>query len=224
MTEQKDELDIAPRLSMEEINTRIQNEICRKTLEDLTDAKLIYQYKDCNSVKNEIKKLSDVLGKYIDEETKEKIIQDYILQLIPAGTKGVIRGNKFNNIVEQFITNLSLDPDRFEICFEKKHEIHCTTEIPDWYILDKLTNKIIIGMNQLDLWGGGQQLNRGSKYLVNNKHNNENSKLLCVVCNEKQFTSNKNKAYKLFETGFENDTLCYLNNLQNIIYSYFNLE
>ena len=25
-------------------------------------------------------------------------------------------------------------------------------------------------MNQLDLWGGGQQINRGSKYLINNKN------------------------------------------------------
>ena len=81
--------------------------------------------------------------------------------------------------------------------------------------------KIIIGMNQLDLWGGGQQLKRGSKYIENNKHNNENSKLLCVICNEIQFKSKKNKAYKLFETGFRKDTLCYLNNLQNIITSYF---
>ena len=76
-------------------------------------------------------------------------------------------------------------------------------------------------MNQLDLWGGGQQLNRASKYIENNKHNNENSKLLCVVCNEIQFKSIKNKAYKLFVNGFENNTLCYLNNLQNIITSYF---
>ena len=77
-------------------------------------------------------------------------------------------------------------------------------------------------MNQLDLWGGGQQLNRGFKYIENNKHNNINSKLLCVVCNEIQFKSKKNKAYKLFKIGFENNTLCYLNNLENIISSYFN--
>jgi len=74
-------------------------------------------------------------------------------------------------------------------------------------------------MNQLDLWGGGHQLNRGSKYIDNNKHNTENSKLLCVVCNEKQF---KSKAYTLFKNVFENNTLCYLNNLHNIIISYFN--
>ena len=222
MTEQESILVFEPELSMENINRRIKEEVCYETLEELTDAKLMCEYKDCNSVKNEIKKLSEVLGKYMDEETKQKIIQEYLLQLIPAGTKGVIRGNKFNIIVQNFIVNLELDTERFEIYFEKKCEGHFTSEIPDWYILEKSTNKIIIGMNQLDLWGGGQQLNRGSKYIENNKHNNENSKLLCVVCNEIQFKSEKNKAYKLFETGFSNNTLCYLKNLQNIITSYFN--
>ena len=209
-------------LSMEEINSRIKHEICYETLEELTDVKLMYEYKKCNSVKNEINKLGCVLEKYMDEETKQQIIQEYLLQLIPAGTKGVIRGNRFNNIVKKFIINLELNVERFEICFEKKCDGYFTTEIPDWYVLEKTTNKIIIGMNQLDLWGGGQQLNRGSKYLENNKHNNENSKLLCVVCNEIHFKSKKNKAYKLFEIGFTNNTLCYLKNLQNIITSYFN--
>ena len=222
MKQQKVKLVIESELSMEDINTRIKKEICYETLKELTDAKLMCEYNECNSVKNEIKKLENVLEKYTDEETKQKIIQDYLLELIPAGTKGVIRGNKFNNIVKQFIINIKLDTERFEFCFEKKCEGHFTTEIPDWYILEKSTNKIIIGMNQLDLWGGGQQLNRGSKYIENNKHNNENSKLLCVVCNEIQFKSKKNKAYKLFEIGFENNTLCYLNNIQNIITSYFN--
>ena len=208
--------------NIEAINVRIKQEVCYETLGELTDAKLMSQYKECNSVKNQIKKLSELLIKYTDEETTQKIIQEYLVQLIPAGTKGVIRGNKFNNIVKQFITKLDLDTNRFEICFEKKCDTHFTSEIPDWYILEKSTNKILIGMNQLDLWGGGQQLNRGFKYIENNKHNNINSKLLCVVCNEIQFKSKKNKAYKLFKIGFENNTLCYLNNLENIISSYFN--
>jgi hypothetical protein len=207
--------------NIETINMRIKQEICYETLAELTDTKLMSQYKECNSVKNEIKKLAEILIKYTDEEIKEKIIFEYLVQLIPPGTKGVIRGNKFNNIVKQFITKLALDTERFDICFEKKCNTHLTSEKPDWYILEKSTNKILIGMNQLDLWGGGQQLNRGYKYIENNKHNNINSKLLCVVCNEIQFKS-KNKAYKLFKIGFENNTLCYLNNLQNIISSYFN--
>ena len=54
MTEQKVELIIEPELSMEDINTRIKQEICYETLEELTDAKLMCKYKDCNSVKNKI--------------------------------------------------------------------------------------------------------------------------------------------------------------------------
>jgi hypothetical protein len=181
------EITLVNQTTMEYINSRIKKEICYQTLEELTDVKLLPEYNDCKSVKNEIKTLCETLGKYVDEETRQKIIQEYILKLIPSGTKGVIRGNKFNKIIKQYITNLELDSDRFEICFEKKCETHFTAEIPDWYILEKSTNKIIIGMNQLDLWGGGHQINRGSKYLENNKHNNENSKLLCVVCNEIQF-------------------------------------
>jgi hypothetical protein len=140
--------------------------------------------------------------------------------LIPAGTKGVIRGNKFNKIVKKYIVNLNLDANRFEICFEKKCDGCSTSEIPDWYIQEKATNKIIIGMNQLDLWSGGQQSNRGSKYIIDIKYNNKQNKLLCVICNEIQF-KRKNKTYELFKIGFENDTLCYLNNLQNIINSHF---
>uniref|UniRef100_A0A6C0H579 Uncharacterized protein n=1 Tax=viral metagenome TaxID=1070528 RepID=A0A6C0H579_9ZZZZ len=179
------------------------------------------EYKNCNSVKNKITKLETVLKQYINDDTIQKIMQQHLLQLIPPGTKGVIRGNKFNKIVKDFILNLNLDNTRFNICFEKQCDGFFTSEIPDWFILEKNTNKIIIGMNQLDLWKGGQQLNRGYKYLINNQHNNINSKLLCVVCNEIQFTSKNNKAYKLFETGFENDTLCYINNLENIITKYF---
>ena len=208
---------------MEEINNRIKKEICYKTIEELTDIKLLFEYKNTNSVKNEIKKLEIVLEKYVNEDIRYKIIDEYLLELIPPGTKGVIRGNKFNKIVKEFIIKLQLDINRFDIYFEKKCDIYFTTEIPDWYILEKLSNKIIIGMNQLDLWGGGQQLNRGFKYIEDKKFDNKNSKLLCVICNEIQFKTNKNKAYKLFEIGFKNNTLCYLNNLDKIIYSYFNI-
>ena len=77
-------------------------------------------------------------------------------------------------------------------------------------------------MNQLDLWCGGQQTNRGSKYLINNQVNTEKSKLVCVVCNKINFNSNKNKTYKLFDIGYKNDILCYIKNIENIIKNYFN--
>lgn len=208
------------------INDRIKKEICYNTLYELTDEKLLPVYKNSYSVIEELKQQDKMLDKYVDSETKQQILNDSenILQLIPAGTKGVIRGNKFNEIVKAAILEKNTDSERFEIRFEEicKVEGHETSEIPDWYILEKSTKKIIIGMNQLDLWNGGAQTNRASKYIEGNKHNNDKSKLLCVVCNEIQISSKNNKTYKLFDIGFKNDTLCYLNNLQNIILSYFN--
>ncbi len=99
--------------------------------------------------RNEQEVCEDTINKLKDTY----LINDYILELIPAGTKGVIRGNKFNSIVKDTINNLKLNKERFEICFEKQCELCNTSEIPDWYILEKLTCKVIIGMNQLSLWG-----------------------------------------------------------------------
>ena len=213
-------------INLDYINNRIDKEICENTINKLTDAYLLNEYKECKSVKNEINKLELILDKYnIETKTKELILNEYILDLIPAGSKGVIRGNKFNSIVKETIDNLKLNNERFEICFEKQCQKCITSEIPDWYILEKLTDKVIIGMNQLDLWGGGHQSNRGSKYLINNKNNKNNtdkSKLLCVICNKIKFKSNKNKAYKLFEVGYTNDTLCYILNIESIINKFFN--
>jgi hypothetical protein len=209
---------------LNDINNRIEKEFCYETAMELTDEKLIDRYKECKSVIKKISKLDSLLSKYVDEEKKHKILEDYILDLIPAGTKGVIRGNKLNKIIEAKINGFDLDKENFDIYFEKKCEKHMTDEIPDWYILEKSTGKTIIGMNQLDLWGGGQQINRSSKYIINTSNNSENCKLLCVVSNKIQLKSNKNKTFNLFKVGFENNTLCYLNNLQNIIYSYFNLK
>lgn len=132
-----------------------------------------------------------------------------------------MRGNMFNSIVKDTIVSLALCGDRYKICFEKQHKLYVTTEIPDWYIFEKSTNKIMIGMNQLDLISGGQQLNRGYKYIIETKHNTLTSILVCVICNHVQFKT-ANKKSKLFEIGFANNTLTYIKNLNNIIDVYFN--
>ena len=222
MENNKDKQIIDDKKQFNYINNRINKEFCNDTAKKLTDISLIKEYKECKSVQNEIKKLELILEKYnIETKKQELILNDYLLELIPAGTKGVIRGNKFNNIVKNTIENLKLDNNRFEVCFEEQCKSCITSEIPDWYVLEKKTGKVIIGMNQLDLVGGGQQLNRGYKYLIDNKHNTEKSKLLCVICNHIQFKT-YNKKTTLFEVGFKNDTLCYIKNIETIINKYFN--
>jgi hypothetical protein len=212
------------KLTLDKINEKISMQFCKETYESLSDKNLLHKYKECKSVKKNIENLKQVLqNNNISSETQTNIIDEYIIGLIPAGTKGVIRGNKFNNLVKNYINSLNLSTDRFEIEYEKKHDIYITSEIPDWYIYDKENKKIIIGMNQLDLWGGGQQYNRGYKYLFHNHHNNQNSKLVCVVCNFCKITSVKNKTYRLFEKGFTDNTLCYINGIKDIVYEYFNM-
>lgn len=206
--------------SITDINARINTEYNADIENSLSDEQLQGEYAECESVKNKISELSGILEKYVNKDIQRHIIEEYTSKLIPAGTKGVIRGNKFNQIIKNEIMSLSLDQERYDIVFEKKCPQCVTDEKPDWYILDKSTNKILIGMNQLDLWGGGQQLNRGFKYIKNNPINTDNQKLVCVVCKHIKFTG-RSKACELFEIGFQNDTLCYTNNLKNIINSYF---
>jgi hypothetical protein len=211
-------------MEIETLNTQIKEQICYDTINKLKDSSLLEVYKKCRSVKKQISILEQILDKNeIPADKKDSIINDYILNLIPAGTKGDRRGNEFNRIVQEYIYGIQLDPERFDICFEKMYE-HCLTdEIPDWYICEKPTGKVLIGMNQMDLWRGGHQLNRGSKYLLSDKYNTETIRLVCVICNDIHFKSKNNKAYTLFNAGFSNNTLSYLKNLKNIIHTFFRI-
>lgn len=208
------------------INDRIAKEVCYDAIEQLKDENLIPEYIKSNSVSNNIERFKKILEKNdIDNlEQKYSIIKDCLEFLIPPGTKGVLRGNKFNSIVKQKIISFGLNEEIYDIKFEKNHPEPKFTfsEIPDFYIYNKITNSIIIGMNQLDLWSGGQQTNRGDKYLSYN--NDKNFKLLCVVCNKTEIKSKKDKKYKLFNKGFNNNTLCYLGGLKTIIDDFFNIS
>lgn len=200
------------------INKKINKQFDINIYNQLTDENLMDEYLKCKSVNNSIEKLINILK---DVKIEDKIINEiknkYILELIPPGTKSVIRGNKFNEIVKNYINNLKLDNNIYEIKFETHCNDIITAEKPDWYIKNIKTNKVIIGMNQMDLWNGGHQMNRGDKYLINSNINTNKSKLLCVICNKIQFKNNLNKKFNFFKIGFKNNTLCYLSNLDKII-------
>ena len=184
-------------MNYDEINKRIEEEVCYDTIKALSDSECLEKYKECNSLKKNIDELRNILKhNIIDEDTRNKIIYDYSIKLISPGLKGVIRGNKFNSIVTKYINELQLDSNKYKIAFEEKSSMYETSEIPDWYILEKDSNKLMIGMNQLDLWGGGQQINRGSKYIINFSDNSDKLKLVCVIANPIKLSSDKNKTFK----------------------------
>ncbi len=186
----------------------------------LTDEALIDEYVKYPSVQKNIKILEDTLKmNNVTNRQIDKIKKDYAKQLVPAGTKGVVRGNKFNNIVKEIILR-SFEEDRYEVAFEKNCEF-LFSEIPDWYIKDKVTNRIIVGFNQLDLWSGGAQLNRASKYIMDDnfhlKYQGENIKVLSVVCNKLSVVSENSKSFKIMKYGINMDRVCYIKSLVRTI-------
>jgi hypothetical protein len=211
-------------VALNSINQRISSEFCAETVHRLTDVSLLDEYRNCKSVKNSVAKLSNILEKHLEisTEIREAILKEYLVEMIPPGTKGVIRGNKFNKMVQDKIMSLSLPTDIYEVAFEKNCDNAPTSEIPDWYIIDKIQNRILIGMNQLDLWGGGHQMNRAAKYILKDPFESQtNIKLICVVCNYIELKSEKNKAFQIFEKGYNRNTICYLNNLDKIVREVF---
>lgn len=186
----------------------------------LSDEELIEEYVKYPSVQKNTKILTDVLRQNnVTSRQIENIKKDYVKQLVPAGTKGVVRGNKFNNIVKEVIIR-SFTEDRYEVAFEKNCEF-LFSEIPDWYIKDKVTNKIVIGFNQLDLWSGGAQINRASKYIMDDnfhlKYSGDNVKVLSVVCNKLTAINETSKSYKIMKYGVNSGRVCYVKQLVSSI-------
>ncbi len=207
------------------INKRIKEEVCLDTIKMISDENLLDEYKKSPSVIKCIDELKSSIKNHanLSDETINKIVLDYIHNLIKSSVKASIRGNKFNQIVKKYIEDFELDSNVFDVKFETIHPEYVTAEKPDWYIYNKNTKKIIIGMNQVDLWKGGHQINRGDKYI--NYMNTNNMKLLCVVCNNIQFRKNsKNKSIEYFKKGFKNNTLCYIKNIRKIVNDFFEIN
>jgi len=130
---------------LSDINKRINDECCAETINKLKDTNLINIYKECGSVKTSIVGLTEILEKHgIDKNKSELIVNDYLLKLIPPGTKGVIKGNMFNKIIQEYVENLKLDKTKFKICFETKCDFIQDLEKPDWFIQDIDSKKILI--------------------------------------------------------------------------------
>ena len=213
MTEQQNNID--------ELNLQIRNKY-NKNIEiwkSLDDKTLYDKYMECQSVKNKINNLKKYLKETnITEEQITNIIsnKDFCLEfLIPPGTKGAVRGNELNNIIKNKILSFTFLTEDYDIQFEKKCSNLETDEIPDFYILNTKLNKVIIG--------GGHQTNRASKYILNNKSKDDN-KFICLIAEYPKLLKSKNKTYKIFSKGFENNTLLYVSDLESIIKDHFKIE
>ena len=209
-------------IEIENINKFIENTYSNETEESLSDENLLEEYQKCQSTQDVIEDfINDMLEAEIEIDKINYVLKKRIPKLIPPGTKGVVRGNMFNKIVKEKILSFGLA--NYEIVFEKQHPLVKCTEKPDFYIYNPVSKKLLIGMNQIDLWSGGAQSNRGSKYVIHNPF--ENSKydvhLIAVVCNKVEIKSIESKGFQIFKNGIDNHRICYINGLREIVDWYF---
>jgi hypothetical protein len=213
---------------LDDVNAEIKRQVCYTTIDKLSDDSLLCDYKNSEAVKNNIRQFTGICHEYgipTSDDFTQAITKAF---LIRPGLKGCIRGHKFNLMVKSHIDGLQLEslttenlPRRFEIAYEKTCQGYETQEIPDWYIHDNLSGKTIVGFNQVDFTSGGQQINKGFKYIKN--QNTSDVKIVCVICNDVDVKSVKSKNFILFRHGFEYKTLSYMKNLENIIRDFFPL-
>ena len=165
------------------------------------------------------------LSSDINEEKCNNLITTLTKNFIPPGTKGVVRGNLFNKEIGFLLKTIISTNKNLRCEFEKDIEDHKLSEKPDWYIIDTKTKKILIGFNQLDLWSGGHQTNRASKYVKNDdfheKYKKYNIKIISIICTKIKISSRKNKVFTLFKEGIEKQRLFYPKQLCNFINKYF---
>jgi len=216
--------EVAISSEVEQINSRIRAEFNESMCNELQESKLLPRYIQSPSFKSARFKWEQSLSPYMSSDNIKTFTQSdwFMNEIIQAGTKGVIRGNRFNELIKEQIMGFALDPEKYDVCFEKRCPTVPTGERPDWYICEKTTNKTLIGMNQLDLWSGGHQCNRGNKYV--NMPFTDTSKVVSVVCNFITIKHTNNKTYELFKLGFENNTLCYPGGLYFIVQDFFLLN
>ncbi|NDE16916.1 hypothetical protein EBZ80_18505 [bacterium] len=225
-------------MPMAEIRQRIDAQYCEETERRLSDECLadVWGGKEAVRRKREsYRRLHDdherrVSSGFMSKEMSlNRFLDEMVKMNTPPGLKGAVRGSTFNQIVKEAIRDVMLPEDRFEVQFEARPHRGAAAgkmnEIPDWYIRDRETERTMIGYNQVDLWGGGQQRNRGDKYLLQPcDPDHSTTRVVCVIARRPEAIDENSYVYKIFANGFQQDRLCYIKDLKRIILSFFHQE
>lgn len=162
----------------------------------LNDLNLMPEYiksPKCKAAFNKLELLCDKLA--LDARQRRLMKRTLTPFLVPPGVKAAIRGTVFNKYIAKLLQRAHL-PGTLE--FEKTHS--AVSERPDWILRHNGTT--VIGYNQLDLWNGGAQLNRASKYLadedLHKRLARQKIRIICVVAREFKGAS---KASNLVQIG-----------------------
>lgn len=189
-----------------------------RDIPELDDEVLFSRYCDAPSVKKRIHEIKTLLREHGLSHTQCACLAKKLL-VVPPGTKSHIRGCMFNDIVKREIRKVLGSKSAVCAEFEKHHA--CFSEIPDW-ILTK-GNKILVGFNQISLFGGGHQLNRASKYVMDDVlHRKLSKRRIKMVCVVKDLPINATgKSRNILLKGIEKKRIYCVGGLKKLIRDYF---
>ena len=196
-------------MDIEEINEAILEQYDRHTDSKFSDNALMTQYLASPAVKDRIQgKLEQAIeGMELDKRQKRIFMRKIMPLVIPPGVKANIRGNIFNKYIKNILLRFACTRKKMDVAFEKK--VQGFPEIADWVL--NIDGKQIVGYNQLDIWNGGAQINRASKYILDDtlhaRMKKKNIYIVCIVARKLMIKNCDSKIANIVNTGLKKDRL-----------------
>ncbi len=211
-------------MTVRQVNDRLRDDVCRDTLAAISDETLSPIFEQSPEVKKLLRGIDDVLFTAdIHARVHDSIYARIRPLLIPEAVKTATRVRVFHDIVTAHIVDLALSPDRFDVAFNTRCPLPAVDHVPDWYIFEKATHKLLVGINQLNLSGCR---GRAAMYIDSDFDFGSNGvvsgdvKYLCVLGNHERVSA-KGRIHDLFVAGFTNNTVCFVKQLRDVIRAYF---
>jgi hypothetical protein len=180
------------------------------------------KYLQSKSTHERRNKLRDIIKSSIriSDQRLNMLLDKMAPLIIHPGAKASIDGNAFNKEISRFLNLFIKKKPHLTLDIEKKHTLF--DERPDWILKNAKTSQTIIGFNQLDLWSGGHQYNRASKYVLDEtlhrRMSNKNIKIVCIVKRKPKGVIRANtKLHRIFSTGHSKSRLFYKESLREFL-------
>lgn len=208
-------------MTVRQVNDRLRDDVCRDTLAAISDETLSPIFEQSPEVKKLLRGIDDVLFTAdIHARVHDSIYARIRPLLIPEAVKTATRVRVFHEIVTAHIVDLALSPDRFDVAFNTRCPLPAVDHVPDWYIFEKATHKLLVGINQLNLSGCRSRVAMYIDSGSNGVDFDGNVKYLCVLGNHERVSA-KGRIHDLFVAGFTNNTVCFVKQLRDVIRAYF---
>lgn len=161
--------------------------------------------------------ISDTLR--ISNTKQSVLVEKLMTHFVSHGIKSSLRGIQFNKEVAKIIKPLVMRKRHIVFTLEPTHKL--LFEKPDWMLYNINTRSTIVGYNQIDLWSGGHQINRGAKYILDKalhaKLSRHKVKLVAVVAGGPSSLKEDTKKYNIINTGIEKNRLFTPSTIQALI-------